>query len=175
MPGVRTIGVAVAVPEPHSTSLQQHRAAFGDPQAEAIPPHVTLLAPTEVADPDLDLIGKHLRAVASQHSPFFVHLRGTGTFRPVSPVVFVTLVEGISDCEKLEADVRTGPLAVDTSFNYHPHVTVAHHLPDDKLDAAFAALADFEARFEVNGFWLYEHGSDGVWRPQRRFGFGPPR
>ncbi len=175
MLGVRTIGVAVAVPDPHGPCLQRHRAVFGDPQAESIPAHITLLAPVAVSDSDLDLVHKHLRTVAARHPPFSVHLRGTGTFRPVSPVVFVNLVEGISNCERLEADVRSGPLAVDTSFNYHPHVTIAHYLPDEQLDAAFTALADFEARFEVDGFWLYEHGRDGVWRPQRRFCFGSPR
>ncbi|WP_341351068.1 hypothetical protein [Nocardioides convexus] len=29
-----------------------------------------------------------------------MHLRGTATFRPVSPVVFVSLAEGISQCEQ---------------------------------------------------------------------------
>ena len=40
-------------------------------------------------------------AVASAHQPFTVHLRGTGTFRPITEVVFVTLAIGISDCERL--------------------------------------------------------------------------
>jgi hypothetical protein len=29
-------------------------------------------------------------------------------------------------------------------------------------------------RFPVWGFSLYEHGDDGVWRPQRDFIFGLP-
>ncbi len=66
-----------------------------------------------------------------------MHLRGTGTFRPVSPVVFVTVAEGISGCEQLASSVRRGPLAADLQFPYHPHVTVAHHLDDDTLDRAF--------------------------------------
>jgi hypothetical protein len=43
-------------------------------------------------------------------APFEVHLRGSATFRPVSPVVFVPLVRGISECERVEAQVRSGPL-----------------------------------------------------------------
>ena len=38
-----TIGVAVAIPEPHASYLQQRREDFGDPMAHAIPPHITLL------------------------------------------------------------------------------------------------------------------------------------
>ena len=78
-----------------------------------------------------------------------MHLRGTGTFRPVSPVVFVTLVEGISQCEQLADVGAPGSARRRPPFPYHPHVTVAHHLADDLLDRAFAELADFECEFDV--------------------------
>ena len=42
-----------------------------------------------------------------------MYLRGTATFLPVSPVVFVALAQGISACERLSDAIRTGPLAVD--------------------------------------------------------------
>ena len=59
--------------------------------------------------------------------------------------------------------------------DYHPHVTVAHEVPDDQLDAAFAGLADFDASFVVDSFHSYAHGDDGVWRPARDFSLtGPP-
>jgi hypothetical protein len=87
-------------------------------------------------------------------------------------VVFVQVAPGISDCERVEAAVRSGPLARELTFPYHPHVTVAHHLPQAVLQRAFDELANFDCRFTVWGFSLYEHGLDGVWRPQRDFAFG---
>ena len=42
-------------------------------------------------------------------------------------------------------------------------------MSEASLDRAFAELADFEARFEVDAFHLYEHGEDKVWRPVRSF------
>jgi 2'-5' RNA ligase len=169
----RTIGVAVAVPEPYSSELQGWRESFGDPLATAIPPHVTLLPPTEVADAAMARIEAHLAEVARTQSPFVMHLRGTGTFRPVSPVVFVALAEGIAGCERLEASIRSGPLERELSFNYHPHVTVAHLLADAVLDDALDKLAGYDASFLVDGFALYEHGPDAVWRTCRQFCFGP--
>lgn len=169
---IRTIGVAIAIPEPYGAQLQAHRERFGDPSARSIPTHVTLLPPTEVSDDELPRVEEHLSAVAAAEPGFDLHLRGTGSFRPVSPVVFVTLVGGISDCERLESAVRSGPLWRETRFNYHPHVTIAHDVPDEALDRAFHELRDYEIRFPVWGFSLYEHGSDGVWRPQRDFPFG---
>jgi 2'-5' RNA ligase len=94
-----TIGVAVAIPEPWASQLQDYRTAVGDVTAAMIPTHVTLVPPTEIADDELPAVQKHLEEVATERGAFRVHLRGTGTFRPVSPVVFVTLVEGISECE----------------------------------------------------------------------------
>jgi 2'-5' RNA ligase len=167
----RTIGVAIGIPEPWGSELRQHRALAGDPQAQSVPPHVTLVPPTEIPGGDLSDVEEHLRKIAARHSPFELHLRGTGTFRPVTDVVFVVVAAGIAECEQLESDVRSGPLIRELHFPYHPHVTVAHDVPDRQLDAAYDRLADFNARFRVWGFTLFEHGADGYWRPQRDFPF----
>jgi 2'-5' RNA ligase len=168
---VRTIGVAVGIPEPWGSQLDGHRAAAGDPMAALIPAHLTLLGPTEVdTGPGSSAkIDAHLAATAADHRPFQLHLRGTGTFRPVTAVVFVVVAAGISACEQLAADITSGPLSRRLTYPYHPHVTVAHDVPEAALDAAFDELASFEARFPVDGFTLYEHGDDSRWHPQRRY------
>jgi hypothetical protein len=40
------------------------------------------------------------------------------------------------------------------------------------LDEAFGALGGYSADFTVSGFSLYEHGRDGIWRPQRDYALG---
>ena len=167
-----TIGVAVAIPEPWATELQDYRSAVGDVTATKIPTHITLVPPTELDDHDLVQVEKHLEEAAAEVGSYCVHLRGTGTFRPVSPVVFVTLVEGISQCEQLAKAVRRGPLDVPLNFPYHPHVTIAHHLDDPALDRAFAELADFECRFRVDAFSLYVHDADAGWQATDHFALG---
>ncbi len=102
-----TIGVAIAVPEPYGAELTKWRETLGDPLALAIPPHVTLITPMQVDDDQLALVIDHLDLVASGQWPFDIQLRGTGSFRPVSPVVFVALAAGISDCERIERAVRS--------------------------------------------------------------------
>jgi 2'-5' RNA ligase len=169
----RDFGVAIGLPEPYTTELQSWRERLGDPNARGIPPHITLLPPTALPSDALPGVEEHLRRIAAAESPFEVHLRGSATFRPVSPVVFVPLVRGISECERVESSVRSGPLERSLSFPYHPHVTVAHDLGEAALDRAFTELAGYEARFTVWGFTLFEQGRDHVWRPQRDFPFGP--
>jgi len=170
---VPTIGVAVAIPEPWASQLQDYRTGVGDAMASMIPTHITLVPPTEVDEDDLEKIETHLVSAAAEVAPFVVHLRGTGTFRPVSPVVFVTLVEGISQCEQLADAVRRGPLAVELAFPYHPHVTIAHDLSEAQLDLAFGELADFECRFDVGEFLLYVHDAEQGWTPTRCFALRP--
>jgi 2'-5' RNA ligase len=168
----RFIGVAIGIPEPYGRELQGWRERLGDPNAKRIVPHVTLLPPTEVDPSALPDIEEHLRRIAMTEQTFEIRLRGSATFLPVSPVVFVPLVQGISECERLEAEVRSGPLERELRFPYHPHVTVAHDLPPDSLGRAFTMLAGYEASFRVWGFTLFEQDLDGTWRPQRDFVFG---
>lgn len=167
-----TIGVSIAVPEPVGSRLQDYRVGLGDEPARLIPTHITLLPPYDVEDARLGCVEDHLAEAAAGAAPFRVHLRGTGTFRPVSPVVFVVVVEGISACEQLAARVRTGPLTAEPRFPYHPHVTVAHELDDALLDKAFAELADFDCVFETAEFHLYVHDETSGWEPVRTFPLG---
>lgn len=163
--------MAIGIPEPWSSVLGRCRAEAGDPLAGSVPPHVTLLPPTRLPAEDLAEVEEHLHETASSHRVFELHLRGTGTFRPVTDVVFVAVAGGAAELGLLQRDVRRGPLDRELAYPYHPHVTVAHGVPAERLDAAYEELAHFEARFPARGFTLFEHGPDARWRPQRDFPF----
>lgn len=171
-PGFMTLGVAIAIPQPHATVLTKWRRQIGDPAADLIWPHVTLLPPTPVDAAAMDDIHEHLRAAAARSAPFVMHLAGTGTFRPTSPVVFIQIARGVSDCELLESAIRRGPLHRDLDFPYHPHVTVAHEVPDDALDEAYDGLSGFVARFPVSSFALFSRAEDGRWEWHTEFALG---
>ncbi len=168
----RDFGVAIGLPEPFTSELQEWREHLGDPNAAGIPPHVTLLPPSALREQVLVEVEEHLRGIAAAEQAFEMVLRGSATFRPVSPVVFVPVVKGLADCERIERQVRSGPLQRELKFPYHPHVTVAHDLGGPALDRAFDGLARYEASFTVWGFTLFEQDRHGVWRPQRDYPFG---
>ncbi|WP_246247861.1 2'-5' RNA ligase family protein [Micromonospora maritima] len=168
------IGIAVDVPEPWGGQLTRRRISAGDPQA--VPAHVTLLGPTEIPVRALPAVEEHLARVAATHLPFTLHLRGTGTFRPVTQVVFVAVAAGISECELLAAAINSAPeLGRETRFPYHPHVTVAQDVPPEVLDKAYEDLADFSALFEVEAFTLFSHSGATRWQPRRDFRLGGAR
>jgi 2'-5' RNA ligase len=175
-PETAVLGIVVPVPEPWAQLLVDWRAKVGDPQAGEVPPHVTLLPPTEVTVADRTAISAHLAEVARAHPPFDMHLAGTGTFSPVTDVVFVAVARGIGNCEMIANDVRRGPLARALSFPYHPHVTVAHDVPSDMLEFAYSGLADLSAEFRVEHFTEFEQTPSGAWAIAREYRLtGPPR
>ena len=166
------VGVAIAIPQPHATTLANWRRDVGDPAADLVFPHVTLLPPTAVAETALPEVEAHLADAAAAHHAFVMHLSGTGTFRPLSPVVFIQIATGVSDCEVLESRIRRGVLARDLQFPYHPHVTVAQDIADDRLDVAYDGLAGFVARFRVDGVVLFSRDPDGRWQWRKEFPLG---
>lgn len=169
-PGQSCVGVVIAVPEPLAATLARWRAAFGDPMAELIPAHITLVTTTPATDWDATI--EHVREVASGQKPFTVTLKSTGTFRPVSPVVFLNLEEGFYDCAELHAKLQCGPLERSLEFPFHPHVTVAHDVSAASMDWAETQLAGFVASFTVRTMGLYEHDSCGTWRLREELSFG---
>lgn len=171
--GLTRIGVAIDIPEPWGSVLTRRRAEAGDPQAAYVPAHLTLLGPTEIEPYSLAAIEKHLAAVAAAQPPFTLHLRGTGTFRPLTEVVFVVVAAGISECEQLAAAIGTaGELRRETRFPYHPHVTVAQDVSSEALDSVYDDLAGFSALFEVDAFTLFSHTGEARWQPRRDFPLG---
>nr|WP_328822298.1 2'-5' RNA ligase family protein [Micromonospora rubida] len=165
------LGIAVDIPEPWGGALTRRRVEAGDPLV--VPAHVTLLGPTEIPVAALPAVERHLAAVAVAHLPFTLHLRGTGTFRPVTQVVFVAVAAGISECELLAAAISAAPeLHREARFPYHPHVTVAQDVAPEALDRAYEDLADFSAMFEVGSFTLFSHSGQARWQPRRDFLLG---
>ena len=168
------IGVAIALPSHYAAQVRAVREAAGDPMADVVPPHITLLPPTAVDVDSLDEVMRHLRNVAAGTQPFDVRLDQVGTFRPVSPVVYLDLSRGAPECERLQGRVRdeAGPLARPLSFPFHPHVTLAHETADDHLDVAAAAGAELDVDFTAARLHLYRLRPEGVWEVAESFVFG---
>lgn len=166
------LGVTVAIPEPYRSVLSQARANAGDPLAGIVPPHVTLLPPTQIDGACLQGVYEVLDRVAAANSTFTMSLHGTDTFRPVSPVVFVALRQGWEECAALQTQINTGVLAQQLEFPYHPHVTIAHNLSVPQLDRAQASMEEFAGEFTVSTIELFEHEGN-VWRELKSFRLGP--
>jgi 2'-5' RNA ligase len=165
-----SLGVILAFPPEIAEELQRWRASFGDPMATVIPAHITLVTTTPTHD--WEAAREHVREVARTQAPFMVTICGTGSFRPVSPVVFIKVEEGFQECVDLHEKLQTGPLERELPFAYHPHVTIAHDVAPESLDEAETVLKDYRATFPVVSMGLYEHDTGGIWQLREEFDFG---
>ncbi len=164
------VGVILGFPREVAQELQQWRASFGDPMAEVIPAHITLVTTTPAQD--WEATREHVRDVARRQAPFKITISGTGSFRPVSPVVFLKVEDGFEECVGLHEQLQTGPLERDLPFPYHPHVTVAHDVAPESLDEAETVLKNYTATFPVVSMGLYEHDDNGIWQLREELDFG---
>lgn len=164
------VGVILGFPPAIAEELQRWRASFGDPMAHVIPAHITLVTTTMTED--WEATHSHVREIARRQEPFTVSISGTGSFRPVSPVVFLNVEEGFGECVALHEKLQSGPLERELPFPYHPHVTIAHDVAPESLDEAETALRDYSATFPVVSMGLYEHDADGIWQLREELDFG---
>ena len=167
---VISIGVILGFPTRIAAELQRWRASFGDPLAGVVPAHITLVTTTMTRD--WEATRSHVREVARRQEPFTVTIAGTGSFRPVSPVVFLNVEDGFGDCVSLHQQLQAGPLECELPFAYHPHVTVAHDVAPESLDEAETVLKDYRATFPVASMGLYEHDDNGIWQLREELDFG---
>jgi 2'-5' RNA ligase len=165
-----SIGVILGFPAEIAEELQRWRASFGDPMAGVVPAHITLVTTTMTQD--WEATCNHVREIARKQEPFMVTIAGTGSFRPVSPVVFLNVEDGFGDCVNLHQQLQAGPLERDLQFAYHPHVTVAHDVAPESLDEAETVLKDYRATFPVASMGLYEHDDNGIWQLREELDFG---
>lgn len=164
-----TLGAMIAIPEPWNEQLSAWRARAGDPLANLVLPHVTLIPPTTIGTDELDLVLAQMSATCEETPGFTLDLRGTGTFRPISDVVFVAVSRGISECELLAQQLRQGPFDTPLNFPYHPHVTVAQNVASEFLDEVYECLEDFKANFVVDHIALHRQNANGSWDQIARF------
>src|ERR687896_1188900 len=161
------LGVVARLPEPLATHVQAWRRALGDPAAERIVPHLTLVPPQTVAERDLDRAVALVERAAAEAVPFLVELDGAATFLPDSPVAYLAVREGGPALADLEAALQESPLDRRT-HSFHPHVTLAQDLPPDRIEATARELAGFRAAFPVRELAVLreerDEGRERVWR-----------
>lgn len=170
---VHLIAVVVVIGAPIGEAIDEARRRY-EPTEGKLPAHITVLPPINVDDDALPAVVAHLESVAAHTASFDIRLRGTDTFRPRSRVVFIAVTDGLVELGRLEAAVRSGDLAREHRFSYHPHVTVAHNVAEDVLDAAYTDLARFDELVSVQSFGLYEHRGRR-WEQVREFALSGSR
>lgn len=97
-------------------------------------------------------VGPDFEKAIRSHLPLAVSVGKAATFLPTTPVTYLPLVEGLEGFESLHDQCKRylGPSA--SPFDFVPHLTVAHQLEVEDLQAAVADFSDLPedlARFMI--------------------------
>jgi 2'-5' RNA ligase len=158
-----TLGIVIVVPEPWAQEILEWRMGLGDPYSDRMPTHITLVAPTKVPRSRMSLLLTELATAMSTQPQFEVTIGPVGSFRPVSPVVFLHARDRHDELVRLEQCVRQLVTDQLPMHPFVPHVTIAMNVGEGLLDAAADALSDFTATWRVAEVVVYERDNQGYW------------
>lgn len=168
-PHADSLGVIISLPAELAAELTARRALYQGPDAAVVPPHITLVSGRTTGT--WEEAAAHVRAVAATAAPFMISLRGTGTFEPVSPVVYLNVAHGGAECARLHEQLLDGPVEHLLEFDFHPHLTVAHDLDEPAMALAKSEMADYSADFDVTSIGLFDY-FDGGWELREELNLG---
>lgn len=167
----RRLGIVLLVPSPAAGEVEGLRRACGDANRLKIATHATLIPPINVREEELDAVNAVVREAAAACPPLRMVLGPAATFDPARTVLYLAV--GGPDADRLtslQASLVAGPLERPPDRAFVPHVTVSIAMAPERVDAALAALADFEAEILVDRVHVLENTRDEgldrhVWRP----------
>ena len=163
--GKHRLGVVLLVPEPWKLEVDGIRRALGDEALARIPTHLTLVPPITVREEDLPAAFDVLHQSAAACPVLDLTLGPVTTFAPVNPVAYlkVSAEPGtMSRLVGLKDALHSGPLDRPEDWPFVPHVTVAE-LPQERLDAACVALADYSAQVTIERVHVLAEEDGHVW------------
>lgn len=163
--GRARVGVVLLITGDLARELDGLRRALGDGSLGRVPPHLTLVPPVNVPDGRLHEALALLRSAAATEAPFELVLGPPASFLPVNPVVHLPAVGSDGTVARLREAVFRAPLARTVTLPFVPHVTLADGAPTARIDAALAALADFEVTARFDRVHVLREGQGRRWEP----------
>lgn len=150
--------VALLLEGAAATEVEGLRRALGTGQLSRIPPHVTLVEPTNVRDEEMPGVVAGLDALGAGARPFAAQLGPVATFAPRRPVVYLQVSDD-GELERLRRGAAQDALApppgrADRPFV--PHVTLSSRVAPDLVVPAVALLAGYERSVTFSRLHLLE-------------------
>ena len=94
--------------------------------------HITILPPRPLPCPDSEAI-QFARPLVSRFKPFEVEIGGVEAFQPTQ-VIHLSLTRGRHELIAMHNLLNTGCLFQSETYQYTPHITLGHQLPDGAFD-----------------------------------------
>ena len=169
------IGLIHQFSEHHSHKVDGLRGALGGFGVGRVPPHITLVPPTNLHPKEIDAEIYRLRVMASETAPYVLEIGPAGSFMPVSSVLYLSVAGDVEQLAALQKRLVASKLYKPNSRPFVPHVTLLE--PVDQRDAE-AALEIIKAplfEHRATSFEMMVSPSQGYWEVSSDFRFSPSR
>jgi 2'-5' RNA ligase/GNAT superfamily N-acetyltransferase len=166
--------LAVALLFDHDTTafVDALRAGLGERRPERIPPHITLVPPSDPPVAELVGIWEDLRSsVTDAPGSIGLELGPVATFAPRTPTIHLEVTGVNASAERalrgLQEAVALPALRRRDRFGFHPHATLRTNASPARIEAAIVALEGLRRRCEVDRVTLLRHapGPPTRWDP----------
>jgi len=127
--GLNVFAVVVYIPSPLGGFLDELRRELVpqyNPHA-----HVSVLPPRPLTV-DWRTASDQARTLTEGWAPFDVELTTVGVF-PLTDVIYLEIGAGAKELYELHAAMNTSAMAFAEPYPYHPHITLAQELPQDRV------------------------------------------
>ncbi len=118
---INSFALVLYLPEPLAGFLDCLRSDLAQDQARA---HLTVLPPRPILGP-AEQAWEEIKVNLEDIEPFCVELGEIEIFRETQ-VIYLGIVSGFAQLDRLHAELNRGLVKFDEPFQYHPHVTVAN-------------------------------------------------
>ena len=98
--------------------------------------HVTVLPPRELTAPEESLVWALERGLRREYT-FDISIGNVEVFESTN-VIYLDLVEGRDEIERLHRALSQGLFAYQEPFPFHPHITLAQQISDQELPGKLA-------------------------------------
>lgn len=143
------------------------RRALGSSQLQRIPPHITLVPPTNVSATDDASVMRIVVDAAAVRAPFEVELGPPATFSDNRSVLFLSVRDGQAALEGVREELLKGPFADrrEVGREFVPHVTLYSGREPKEAETLLEALASFRESTTIGDIALLQQDELSSSRP----------
>lgn len=175
MPRIR-MGLAHLFSEKNSTLVDGLRISLGGFGVGRIPPHITLIPPTNVHSSAIEDEIFRLRSIASGFQDYELEIGPADTFHPVSPVLYLSVAgQGLSQIHSLELRLSSSENFKVSNRAYVPHVTLMDGAPEEVLNWGSTIMSNSLFVETFSSFEMLVSPVHGYWEASSDFQFVPSR
>ncbi|MDQ0215635.1 2'-5' RNA ligase [Oikeobacillus pervagus] len=161
----------VAFPSKKLQDLANSYRKRYDPHYSLIPPHLTLKAPFEADENQLNEIVIKLQKISKSNKPFPLHVYKVSSFEPVNNVIYFK-AEINEDLQKIYQDLHE--FGDQPPYSFVPHITIAQKLSHSEYSDVFNSLrmVGIEHQEEIDRFHLLYQLDNESWTVYETFRLG---